>query len=129
LSKIAQIEGVGILTATAVIAYIGDIKNFKNGRHLSAYLGLVPRQYSSGGKEKLLGISKRGDIYVRSLLIHGARSVVRIIDKKTDRKSNWIKSLKERKSYNVAAVALANKTARTIWAMLTHNTDYKVIVA
>ena len=127
--KIAQIEGVGILTATAVIACIGDIKLFKNGRHLSAYFGLVPKQHSSGGKEKLLGISKRGNTYVRSLLIHGARSAVLHAAKKNDRKSNWIKSLKERKGFNITTVALANKTARTIWSILTHNTDYKVIAA
>ena len=127
--KIAQIEGVGILTATAVMACIGDIKLFKNGRHLSAYLGLVPKQYSSGCKERLLGISKRGDVYVRSLLVHGARSAIIYAAKKTDRKSNWINSLKERKGYNITAVALANKTARTIWAILTNGTDYKVIAA
>jgi transposase len=124
--KIAQIEGVGTLTTTAIIACIGDINNFKNARHLSAYLGLVPRQHSSGGREKLLGISKRGDVYVRYLLIHGARAVVRCVDKKLDRKSNWINSLKERKGYNIAAVALANKTARTIWAILKNDSNYQL---
>ena len=127
--KIAQIEGVGILTATALIACIGDIKLFKNGRHLSAYLGLVPKQYSSGNKQKLLGISKRGNSYVRSLLIHGARSAVLAATKKTDRKSNWIKALQERRGNNITAVALANKTVRTIWAVLTKNTNYQLIAA
>jgi transposase len=127
--KIAKLEGVGILTATALMACIGNVKLFKNGRHLSAYFGLVPKQYSSGGKEKILGISKRGDVYVRCLLIHGARAATLAASKKTDRKSNWINSLREKKGYNVAAVALANKTVRTIWAILTHNTDYKLIAA
>ena len=127
--KIAQIEGVGILTATALIACIGDIKLFKNGRHLSAYLGLVPKQYSSGNKQKLLGISKRVNSYVRSLLIHGARSAVLAATKKTDRKSNWIKALQERRGNNITAVALANKTVRTIWAVLTKNTNYQLIAA
>lgn len=86
--KIAKIEGVGTLTATALIACIGDVNLFKNGRHLAAYLGLVPKQHSSGNKQKLLGISKRGNVYVRSLLIHGARSAFRAAAKKTDYKSN-----------------------------------------
>lgn len=125
--KIEKLEGVGVLTATAIIATLGDSINvFKNGRHLSAYLGLVPRQYSSGNKQRLLGISKRGDTYLRTLLIHGARSAVRAAMKKDDKKSKWIKSLIERKGKNVAAVALANKTARTIRALLVNNDDYKM---
>lgn len=124
--KIAKIEGVGILTATALIACIGDVNLFKNGRHLSAYLGLVPRQHSSGNKQKLLGISKRGNVYVRSLLIHGARSAVRAAAKKTDHKSNWIKEVQQRRGSNIAAVALANKTVRTIWAMLKNSKNYEL---
>jgi transposase len=93
-----------------------------------AYLGLVPRQHSSGNKQRLQGISKRGDRYLRTLLIHGARSAVRSAKKKDDKKSKWIKSLIERKGNNVAVVALANKTARTIRALLINNSDYKVIV-
>ena len=124
--KIAKLEGVGVLTATALLACIGDINLFKNGRHLSAYLGLVPKQYSSGNKQKLLGISKRGNVYVRSLLIHGARSAVRAAAKKDDHKSNWIKEIQQRRGNNIAAVALANKTVRTIWAILKNNRNYQL---
>jgi transposase len=127
--RIEKLEGIGKLTATAIFATIGNnINIFKNGRHLSAYLGLVPRQHSSGNKQRLQGISKRGDRYLRTLLIHGARSAVRSAKKKDDKKSKWIKSLIERKGNNVAVVALANKTARTIRALLINNSDYKVIV-
>lgn len=87
--KIAAIEGIGPVTATAIIGAIGDAKEFKNGRHLAAWLGLVPRQYSSGGKSRLQGISKRGDRYLRTLLIHGARAVLRYVGGKTDRRSCW----------------------------------------
>lgn len=124
--KIAKLEGVGVLTATALIACIGNINIFKNGRHLSAFLGLVPRQHSSGNKQKLLGISKRGNVYVRTLLIQGAKSAVRAAVNKEDYKSKWINALKERKGQNVAAVALANKTARTIWAILKNNKNYEL---
>lgn len=124
--KIAKIEGIGILTATAIISCIGDIDLFKSGRHLSAYLGLVPKQYSSGNKQKLLGISKRGNVYVRYLLINGARAVVGAAAKKNDRKSKWINALKERKGTNISTVALANKNVRTIWAILKNNSDYEL---
>lgn len=127
--KIAKIEGVGILTATAVMACIGDATLFKNGRHLSAFLGLVPKQHSSGNKQKLLGISKRGNVYVRTLLIQGAKAAIRSAEKKSDRKSNWIKELQKRRGNNIATVALANKTARTIWAILKNNSNYEVIAA
>jgi len=123
--KIAKIEGIGLITATAIIADIGDAKVFKNGRHLAAFLGLVPRQHSSGNKERILGISKRGDTYIRTLLIHGARSAMLAVTNKTDRKSLWIKSLKERRGTNIAAVALANKNARMIWALLTKDVVYE----
>ena len=124
--KIAKIEGVGILTATALTACIGNVNLFKNGRHLAAFLGLVPKQHSSGNKQKLLGISKRGNVYVRSLLIHGARSAVRAASKKTDHKSNWINELQKRRGYNIASVAVANKTVRTIWAILKNNSNYQL---
>ena len=123
--QISKIEGVGPITATAIVATIGDPKTFKNGRHFAAFLGLVPKQSSSGGKERLLGISKRGNIYVRSLLIHGGRSVVRVVDKKDDSRSRWIKKLKERKCTNKVAVAVANKNARIIWALLSKNEQYR----
>ena len=103
----------------------GRTQIFKNGRHFSAFLGLVPRQCSSGNKQSLLGISKRGDSYIRSLLIHGARSVVRHVGTKEDGKSQWIKALKERRGINKAAVALANKNARVIWALLSKEREYE----
>lgn len=123
--KIADIEGIGVITATAIVAAIGDPKVFKNGRHFSAFLGLVPKQYSSGNKQKLLAISKRGDTYIRTLLIHGGRTVVRHVGSKEDRKSRWIRDLKERRGKNIAAVAVANKNARVIWALLIKGDRYE----
>ncbi len=127
--KIAKIEGIGLLTATAIVADIGDTKVFKNGRHLAAFLGLVSRQHSSGNKERILGISKRGDTYLRTLLIHGARSALLRVSNKTDRKSSWLKSIMERRGANIAAVALANKNARMIWALLTKKQGIEEIAA
>jgi transposase len=122
--KLAKIPGVGPMTATAMTASIGDARNFKNGRQLAAWLGIVPRQHSTGGKATLLGISKRGDTYLRTLLIHGARSVIRVAERKPDA-DPWIKQLLARRHKNVAAVALANKNARTIWALLAHDREYQ----
>jgi len=127
--KIAKIEGIGLMTATAIVADIGDAKVFKNGRHLAAFLGLVPRQHSSGNKERILGISKRGDTYIRMLLIHGARSAMLRVANKTDRKSMWLKSLRERRGENIAAVALANKNVRMIWALLAKDAVYGKVAA
>jgi len=126
--KIAKIEGIGPITATAIIATIGDPKTFKNGRHFSAFLGLVPKQNSSGNKERLLGISKRGDSYIRTLLIHGGRSVVRCVGTKDDNRSNWVRNIKERRGGNRAAVAVANKNARIIWAVLSKGEQYRKAV-
>ncbi len=120
-----KIEGVGPLTASATVATIGDAKLFKNGREVSAWLGLVPKQHSSGNTVRLSGMSKRGDRYVRTLLIHGARAALKNCDKKTDRRSIWIANKKHRSGYNVAAVALANKNARIIWAMLSTGECYR----
>ena len=130
--KLAEIPGIGPITATALVASIGDAKSFKNGRQLAAWLGLVPRQHSSGGKSVLLGISKRGDTYLRTLLIHGARAVIRFAENKPA--TNWLNRLLERRSKNVAAVALANKNARIVWVLLTHEeqrfrADYAPAVA
>lgn len=122
--KLAKIPGIGPMTASAMAASIGDVRNFKNGRQLAAWLGIVPRQHSTGGKSTLLGISKRGDTYLRTLLIHGARAVIRIAERKPDA-DPWLKGLLARRNKNVAAVALANKNARTIWALLAHNRDYE----
>jgi transposase len=121
--QLTTIPGVGFLTATAVVAAVGDANSFKNGRQFAAWIGLVPRQHSTGGKERLLGISKRGDSYLRRLLIHGARSVMLRVGKYHDRRSSWAKSLKERRGANRATVALANKIARIIWALLSRPED------
>jgi transposase len=117
--RLLQVEGVGPLTASALIAAVGD------SRQLSAFLGLVPRQSSSGGKQVLLGISKRGNTYLRSLLIHGARAVLKHAASKTTRSSLWLKDLIQRRGYNKACVALANKNARILWALLTKETSYQ----
>lgn len=123
--RLEAIPGIGPLSATALAASIGDARVFKNGRQFAAWLGLVPRQCSSGGKERLLGISKRGDSYLRTLLIHGARSVLLRLKRRTDQGAVWLARLVARRSPNVAAVALANKNARVIWAMLAHGRDYQ----
>jgi transposase len=120
-SRISEIPGVGLLTATAAVAVIGDARSFKSGREFAAYLGLVPRQNGSGGKVKLSGISKRGDVYLRTLLIHGARSVI----SSSKHLSESVQALLARRPTNVVAVALANKTARIIWAMLAHGRTYQ----
>jgi transposase len=116
---LCKLPGIGALTATAVIALIGNISVFKNGRELAAYLGLVPKQASSGGKSKLLGISKRGDRYVRCLLIHGARAALYNAKNLSVKKANWLNELKTRRGFNRTIVALANKNARLIWALMT----------
>jgi transposase len=123
--RISEIEGIGMLTATAVVSAIGDPSTFKNGRAFSAWLGLVPKQSSSGNKQMLLGISKRGDKYLRSLLVHGARSVVYRANSKSDKRSIWISELKKRRGANKTCVAVANKNARIIWAVLSKNEEYR----
>jgi transposase len=122
--RLQQIPGIGPITATALISAIGDGKQFKRGRDLAAWLGLTPRQHSSGGKDRLLGISKRGDAYLRTLLIHGARAVLKVAGNKEDPRSRWIQNLCGRRNKNIAAVALANKNARIVWALLTKKTDF-----
>jgi len=104
---------------------IGDIGRFRSGRHLAAYLGLVPKQHASGGKERLGRISKRGDTYLRSLLTHGARAVVRVVRARPDPSPGWIGRLLQRRPVNVAVVAQANRTARIVWALLTKGEDYR----
>lgn len=121
---IEEIPGVGPLTASAIVASVGQAKSFENARQLAAWLGLVPRQHSSGGRSNLLGISKRGDTYLRTLLVHGARAVVAAAKKKPN-PSGWLHELLKRRSVNVAVVALANKMARTIWALLTKGVAYE----
>jgi transposase len=106
---------------------VGDGAAYRRGRDVSAAVGLVPRQHSRGGKDTLLGISKRGDRYLRSLLVHGARSVVRQAAGKDDRLSRWINKIKAQRGHNKAVVALANKLARIGWAVLAHNTTYQAV--
>lgn len=126
IQRLMAIEGIGILTATAIECSVVDAQMFGNSRSFGAWIGLTPRQNSSGGKEKLSGITKRGDGYLRYLLIHGARTVVRYCTSKTDERSLWLQSLLLRKHPNVVAVALANKMARIIWAMLTRGEAYRI---
>lgn len=126
--RLGSLPGVGPITATALVAHIGDIAAFANGRELAAFFGLVPKQHSSGGKAVLLGISKRGDAYIRTLLIHGARTVLRYAAKKLDKHSRWLVELETRRGKNKAAVAQANKTARRVWALLTYGTQYQTAV-
>ena len=122
--KLEKVPGIGPITATALVATIGDAKNFHNGRQLAAWLGLVPRQHSSGGKQNLLGISKRGDCYLRTLLIHCARSVI-FSSQHKGTQHGWIHELIQRRNHNVAAVALANKIARTVWALWAHDREFR----
>ena len=123
--RLAEIPGVGVLGATAALATIGDAKVFRSGREFAAWLGLVPRQSGTGGRVRLLGISKRGDPYLRTVLIHGARAVM------THSKAppEWARQVAERRPKNVAIVALANKMARTIWALLAHQREYEPLYA
>lgn len=118
---IAAIPGVGLLTATAAVATMGDATAFRSGREFAAWLGLVPAQTGSGGKLQLLGISRRGDTYLRTLLIHGARSVLF----HTKEPGPWLEQIRTRRPMNVVIVAQANKMARTIWAILAHDRPYE----
>lgn len=123
--RLEKVPGIGPLTATALVASVGDARNFDNGRQFAAWLGVVPRQHSSGGKPTLLGMSKRGDAYLRTLLIHGARSVIYRAAQRLDAQS-WLVRLTARRNKNIAAVALANKTARVAWALLAHDRQFEV---
>lgn len=118
--KLLNIPGIGLLTATATVATVGDITTFQSGRKFAAWLGLVPRQTGTGGRVRQLGLSKRGDNYLRMLLIHGARAIIA-----RSHRSPWVEALLKRRPYSVAVAALANKLARTIWAVLFHDRDYE----
>ena len=122
--RLQQLRGVGPMVATALVATVGNAQHYHKSRQMAAALGLTPRQCSSGDKDRLFGISKRGDVYLRTLLIHGARSVVARAKHKDDRLSRWLTNIATRRHPNVAAVALANKTARMAWAMLRNDSDY-----
>ena len=125
VARLATLRGVGPLTASALAIALGDGSAFKNGKEFAASLGLVPRQHSTGGRDHLLGITKRGDGYLRTLLVHGARSVQRFTANKDDELSSWVNELTKRKHPNVVSCALANKTARAAWAIVHYERDYE----
>lgn len=119
-----KVPGIGPSTASALVATVGDAKNLDNGRQLAAWLGVVPRQHSSGGKQNLLGMSKRGDAYLRTMLIHGARAVIYRSTQRADPKC-WVFNVTTRRNKNIAAVALANETARVVRALLAHGREFR----
>ena len=121
--RLMTIPGIGPFTATALVAAVSDASACKNGRQCAAWLGLVPRQHTTGGQERWLGISTRGDTSLRTLLVHGARATIRWVGRKTDRRSQWIRQLLERRGKNRTAVAVANKNARMVWALLPSHQD------
>jgi transposase len=123
--EVQKMQGVGPLIASAIVATMGDPNAFKNGREVAAWLGLTPRQYSSGDKIVLGGISKRGDRYMRKLLVQGARTAVKVCENKKDKLSQWVASKKQRGGFNKAAVALANKNARMIWVIMADGECYR----
>lgn len=125
VQRLLKIEGVGPISATAIVASVGDARQFRSARQFAAWLGLVPSQHSSGGKERLGGISKKGDSYLRMLVIHGARAALNACKCKTDRRSEWVNQLQARRNTNIATVALANKNARIIWAILSRGESYQ----
>lgn len=127
--RLLELRGVGPLTASALAGALGDGRGFAKGRDFAASLGLTPRQHSTGGKDRLLGISKRGDAYLRKLLIHGARAVLRHAKDRDDGLSQWLQALIERKHPNVVSVVLANKTARIAWAIVHNDTGYDPMLA
>jgi transposase len=122
--RLKSIPGIGPITASAVLANVGDVSNYRNGRDFAASLGLVPRQYSTGGKTVLQGISKHGDKYIRQLLVQGARSIMQHIDNRDDALGPWVRELLKRRHSNVVASALANKLARVVWAVLAKGGQY-----
>jgi len=128
VERLDEILGIGAITASATYAAAGDGKDFENGRHFSAWLGLVPGQHSTGGKPTLLGISKRGNAYLRTLYIHGARAVLRHSANKTDRFSLWVQGVMKRRGHNKACVAVANKMARMAWVIMTKGERYRPAV-
>jgi transposase len=123
--RLLKIEGVGPISATALVAAVGDAKQFSTARQFAAWLGLVPSQHSSGGKERLGSISKKGETYLRTLLVHGARAALRASTDKTDKRSLWAQQVQCRRNPNIATVALANKNARIIWAILSKGESYQ----
>jgi transposase len=130
VQRLMQVPGIGLIVATALVSFVGDLRRFPSARHLASYLGLTPREYSTGLRHRLGRISKRGDAYVRMLLIHGARAVLsRAADvERPDRLRAWVLALRGRAHPNKAAVALANKMARIAWAVSVRNADYRTVL-
>ena len=125
VKRLLEIEGVGPISASAIVTAVGNATQFNSGREFAAWLGLVPSQHSSGGKERLGNISKRGDKRLRTLVIHGARAVIKASEQKTDKRSLWVNALVARRNKNIATVGLANKNARIMWAMLSKEKEYQ----
>lgn len=125
VQRLMQVPGVGPVTATAVVATVSNARAFTNDRQFAAWLGLVPRQHSSGGSRRLGRITKRGDVYLRTLLIHGARAVLRQLAHRTDTTSRWVTALKARRGFNKTVVALAAKHARIVWVLLATGRTYQ----
>lgn len=125
IRRLLAVEGIGPVVASALVAAVDDGKQFGKGRDLAAWLGLTPREHSSGGKQRLGGISKQGDTYVRTLLIHGARAALNAAVNKTDPRSCWVTALAARRNKNIATVAMANKNARIAWAILAKDETYR----
>lgn len=125
IKRLLEVEGIGPITASALVAVVGDATQFNSGRDMSAWFGLTPRQHSSGGKNRLGGISKRGDKYIRMLLVHGARAALKASKNKEDGRSRWVKNLTDRRNKNIATVALANKNARIAWSILSRGESYR----
>jgi transposase len=124
--RLMQVEGVGPMTATAVVATVGAGQAFHHGRQFAAWLGLVPKQHSTGGKTRLGRITKQGNVYLRTLLIHGARAVLQSSAGRSDQKSRWVEAVRQRRGNNIAAVALAAKHARILWALLARGEEYQL---
>jgi transposase len=125
--RLATVPGIGPVIATALVSSVGDPSQFRNGRQFAAWLGLTPMQRSSGGKTRLGGITKRGDTYLRTLLVQGARAVMHFVNRRDDRHSRWIRAVMQRRHVSVAAIALANKTARIAWAILSGSGSFKPV--
>jgi transposase len=125
IKRLLEVEGIGPVVASALVAAVGSATQFSSGRDMAAWLGLTPKQHSSGGKSRLSGISKRGDKYVRTLLIHGARAALNAAKNKEDGRSRWVMSLSTRRNKNIATVALANKNARIAWSILSRGESYR----
>lgn len=125
--RLMAIRGIGATTALAIVATVGNAREFKNGRQFAAWIGLVPNQHSTGGKSRLGHISKRGDAYLRNLLVHGARSVLHTAAGREDRFSRWVLKLQDRRGYYRTLVAIANKNARIAWALLARDQELAIV--